>query len=204
MKLRFSPTSPYVRKVLVAAHEVGLANKIEKVETNVWDPNTDVASDNPLGKVPALITDSGVVLCDSPLICEYLDSLHGGAKLIPAEGADRWRVLNLAALGSGIMDAAVARVIETRMRPENLRWNDWLVRQKGKIGRALDALEIQAAAGMLDNPVNMAGIVAGCALGYLDFRFAEDGWRSGRKALDAWYATFAQRPSMTATQPPKQ
>ena len=204
MKLRFSPTSPYVRKVMVVAHEVGLADKVEKVETNVWDPNSDVASDNPLGKVPALVTDSGVVLCDSPLICEYLDSLHDGAKLIPAEGAERWRVLNLVALGNGIMDAAVARVIETRMRPENLRWNDWLMRQKGKIGRAADALEIQAAAGMLDGPVNLASIAAGCALGYLDLRFPEDGWRGGRKALETWYETFAQRPSMKATEPPKQ
>lgn len=203
MKLRYSPTSPYVRKVLVSAYEVDLADRIQKVETNVWDPNSDIATDNPLGKVPALVTDSGVVLCDSALICEYLDSLHQGQKLIPAEGADRYRVLNLAALGNGVMDAAVARVIEMRQRPEKLRWNDWLVRQKGKIGRALEALEIQAAGGTLNGPVHLGSVVAGCALGYLDLRFPEDGWRDGRKALAEWYEQFSLRPSMKATEPPK-
>ena len=202
MKLRYSPTSPYVRKVVVTAIETGLDDRIERIATDVWDPATDIAADNPLGKVPALTTDDGTVLCDSPTICDYLDSLHGGPKLIPAAGPARWRVLNLHALASGIMDATVARVVEHRARPEDKRFDGWLERQKFKIGRALDALDRQAAEGALDGPVTLGTIALGCALGYLDFRAPEDAWRDGRPALAAWYEAFARRPSMQATAPP--
>jgi len=202
MKLRYAPTSPYVRKVVVTAMEAGLDERIERTATNVWDPATDIADDNPLGKVPALTTDDGMVLCDSPLICEHLDSLNSGTPLIPVQGPARWQVLNLQALADGVMDSAVTQVVETKMRPEDLRWGDWLTRQKTKINRALDVLEKQAAAGDLDGPVNLGSIAVACALGYLDFRFAEDDWHSGRPALSAWYEGFAQRPSMQATQPP--
>ena len=202
MKLRYSPTSPYVRKVAVAALETGLDGRIERIETDVWNPATDIAEDNPLGKVPALVTDEGMVLCDSPTICDYLDSLHGGPRLIPAEGPARWQVLNLHALASGVMDAAVARVVEQRARPDHLRFDGWLERQKLKTGRALDALDKQAAGGALDGPVTLGTIALGCALGYLDLRFSEDAWREGRPALEAWYEAFGQRPSMQATVPP--
>lgn len=202
MKLRYSPTSPYVRKVMVTAMEAGLDDRIERVETDVWSPDTDIAEDNPLGKVPALVADDGTVFCDSPTICDYLDSLHGGPRLIPAEGPARWQALNLHALASGVMDAAVARVVESRARPEALRYDGWLERQKGKIGRALDSLDQQAAGGALDGPVTIGTITVGCALGYLDLRFAADAWRDGRPALDAWYGAFSRRPAMQATVPP--
>ena len=202
MKLRYSPTSPYVRKVVVTAIEAGLDDRIERIETDVWDPSTDIAEDNPLGKVPALTTDEGMVLCDSPTICQYLDSLHDGPRLIPAEGPGRWHVLDLHALANGIMDAAVARVVEHRARPEHLRFDGWLQRQKLKIDRALDALDKQAAEGALDGPVTLGTITLGCALGYLDLRFPEDAWRDGHPALAAWYETFSRRPSMQATVPP--
>ena len=202
MKLRYAPTSPYVRKVVVTAMEAGLDDQVEKIETNVWDPATDIAEDNPLGKIPALTTDDGTVLCDSPLICEHLDSLNGGAPLIPAEGPERWRTLNLQALADGIMDSAVSRNIEIRIRPEEFRWDGWHTRQKAKVEGALGVLEKQAAAGKLDGPVNLGSIAVGCALGYLDLRFAADDWRSGNPALSAWYEGFAQRPSMQATVPP--
>jgi glutathione S-transferase len=202
MKLRYSPTSPYVRKVVVAAIETGLDPRIERISTDVWDPETDIAVDNPLGKVPALTTDDGLVLCDSPTICDYLDSLHDGPKLVPAEGPGRWRVLNLQALAGGVMDAAVARMVEQRARPAHLRFDGWLERQTLKIDRALDALETQAAAGALDGPVDLGTITLGCALGYLDLRFPGDAWRDGRPALAAWYEAFGRRPAMRATAPP--
>ncbi len=202
MKLRYSPTSPYVRKVMVTAMEAGLDDRIERVETDVWSPGTDIAEDNPLGKVPALVADDGTVFCDSPTICDYLDSLHGGPRLIPAEGPARWQALNLHALASGVMDAAVARVVESRARPEDLRYDGWLERQKGKIGRALDVLEQQAAGGALDGPVTIGTITLGCALGYLDLRFSGDTWRDGHPALASWFGAFSQRPSMQATVPP--
>jgi len=202
MKLRYAATSPYVRKVVVAAAECGLAERLERIETNVWDPDTDIAADNPLGKVPTLITDDGLALCDSPVICEYLDSLHAGAKLIPPEGAARWDVLNRAALAQGMMDASIARVMEIRIRPEQYRWPGLLERQKAKSDAVLKTLEAEAAAGRLEG-VNLGTIAVGCALGYLDLRFAEENWRGGHPALAAWYENFAKRPSMQASDPTK-
>ena len=130
MKLRYSPTSPFVRKVMVALHETGQMDKVELVTTDVWDPATDIATHNPMGKVPALVADDGTAYVESSMICEYLDSLHGGAKLYPASGPNRWRVLRLQALSDGIIGAAVDRIIETR-RPEDKQWSGWHQRRQG-------------------------------------------------------------------------
>jgi glutathione S-transferase len=199
MKLRNSTTSPYVRKVSVTALELGLDGRIEPIPTNTMDPKSDHAADNPLGKVPALITDDGERLYDSPVICEYLDSLHDGARIFPPAGEARWRALRLQALADGILDAAILKMLETRRRPEALRWDGWIKLQGGKIGRALDQLEREAEA--LAGPLTIAQIAAGCALGYLDFRFPGEAWRATRPALAAWYEGFAQRPSMRQTGP---
>jgi len=197
LKLRYSPTSPYVRKVLITALETGQESVIKRVPTNPWDPDTDLPKDNPLGKVPALIIEGGLTLFDSPVICEYLCS-RVGAPLLPPGGLARWRVLRLQALGDGILDAAVARLLETR-RPAGIQKPDWIERQKSTIARALDSLE-EAAAGWGDE-VTLGQITAGAALGYVDFRFGEDRWRSSRPVLAAWYETFATRPSMKETVP---
>ena len=212
MKLRYSPTSPYVRKVSVTAIELGLAGRIERILTNTQDRDSGIAEHNPLGKVPALILDDGGVLYDSPVICEYLDSLHDGAKLFPAEGAARWTALRQQALADGILDAAILCMIETLRRPEPLRWQGWIDHQTGKVLCALDQLEAEASgpetsesgasgSGTLAGPLTIGRIAAGCALGYLDFRFPELGWRDGRAGLAAWYAVFAQRPAMQETVP---
>jgi glutathione S-transferase len=202
MKLRYSPTSPYVRKVSVTAIELGLAGRIERILTNTQDRDSGIAEHNPLGKVPALILDDGGVLYDSPVICEYLDSLHDGAKLFPAKGAARWTALRQQALADGILDAAILCMIETLRRPEPLRWQGWIDHQTGKVRRALDQLEAEASgSGTLAGPLTIGRIAAGCALGYLDFRFPDLGWRDGRAALAAWYADFAQRPAMQETVP---
>ncbi len=199
MKLRYSPTSPYVRKVCVVASEHGLDGRIERIPTDTRDPESDLSSVNPLGKVPALILDSGEAIVDSPVICEYLDSLPGGTPLIPAAGAARWTALRQQALADGILDAAILRLIETARRPEELRWPGWIELQHGKIMRTLDALETQAAA--LGGALTLGQIAIGCALGYLDFRFPADNWRVGRPGLAAWYEGFAKRPSMMASAP---
>ncbi len=199
MKLRYSTTSPYVRKVSVTALELGLDGRIERVPTNTMDPKSDHAADNPLGKVPALITDDGEKLYDSPVICEYLDSLHGGDPLFPAAGAARWRALRLQALADGILDAAILKMLETRRRPEALRWDGWIKLQNGKIGCALDQLEAEAEA--LAGPLTIGQIAVGCALGYLDFRFSDEPWRARHPALAAWYEGFSERPSMRQTEP---
>ncbi|MFQ5775849.1 MAG: glutathione S-transferase [Kiloniellaceae bacterium] len=199
MKLRYSTTSPYVRKVSVASIELGLAARIERIPTDTRDPNSGLSDHNPLGKVPALILDDGDVLYDSPVVCEYLDSLHDGPKLFPPAGPERWRALRQQALGDGILDAAILRMLETVRRPAERRWQDWIDLQSGKVSRALDRLESEVAE--LDGPLTIGRITIGCALGYLDFRFADEDWRATRPKLAAWYEDFAARPSMRETVP---
>ena len=199
MKLRYSPTSPYVRKVTVLAIESGLDGRIERVPTDTADPTDDLPRVNPLGKVPALITDNGKALYDSPVICEYLDSLHGGAKVFPPSGEARWLALRLQAEGDGILDAALLAMIETKRRPQELRWDGWVQRQMDKIARSLDSLEKEAA--VLEGPLTIGNITVGCALGYLDLRFADLGWRKTRPTLAAWFEKISQRPSFQATVP---
>jgi glutathione S-transferase len=198
MKLRYSPTSPYVRKVLVTALETGLESRIERITTDPWSVDVGLLHENPLSKVPTLVADDGLVLYDSPVICEYLDGLHRGRPLIPG-GAGRWTVLRLQALGDGILDAAVLLRLEA-MRPEQERSEHWQVVQQTTVDRGLDALEVEVA----DWPVepDLGQITAACALGYLDFRFAERNWRASHAKLAEWYAAFAQRPSVDATRPP--
>lgn len=197
MKLRFAPPSPYVRKAAVVAAELGLEDRIEHIPTNVWAPDTDIGESNPLGKVPTLVLDNGSVLYDSPVVCEYLDSIAGGG-LFPTPGPARWDALRLQATGDGILDAAVLRLLESR-RPESQRSPDWMARQKRVIDRALELLEGEA--GAWGDRLDIGVITVGCALGYLDFRFPDDDWRSGHPTLAGWYETFSQRPSMQATVP---
>jgi len=198
MKLRYSPTSPYVRKVVVTAIELGLDERIERILTNTRDPNSGLKRDNPLSKVPALILDDGAVLYDSPVICDYLASLSPTTTLLPPAGPERWTALRRQALADGILDAAILAMLESR-RPDGERSPAFAKAQKGKITAALDALEGEAAT--LAGEVTIGAIAVGCALGYLDFRFPDDDWRRDRPALAAWYATFAERPSMVASVP---
>jgi glutathione S-transferase len=201
MKLRYSPASPYVRKCLALAHEAGLAGRIDLVPTVTADPCSGLANDNPLGKIPALATDDGQVLFDSPVICEYLDSLHGGGKFLPPAGSARWTALRRQALADGLLDAALLRRYESA-RPADEQSPGWHDKQKAVITRALDALEAEAdRLGDPADPVDIGRIAVGCALGYLDFRFAADAWREGRPKLARWYEGFAKRPSMAATVP---
>lgn len=198
MKLRHSVTSPFARKAEVAAHELGLAGRVERVPTNAWDPRSDLGQLNPLGKIPALVADDGTVLYDSPVICEYLDSLAGGGRLFPPGGPDRWTALKRQALADGLMDAAVSARLESQ-RPAGEKSEKWIERQRTAMGRALDALEADAAS--FGDGVTIGHVAIGCALGYLDFRFAGDDWRNGRPQLAGWYDAFAKRPSMVATVP---
>ena len=198
MKLRYSPTSPYVRKVSVVAIETGLDDRIERIRTDPWAEDTDLGDDNPLGKVPALITDGGEVLFDSGLICEYLDSLHDGRTLFPAAGGARWRALRLMALADGTTEAARLRLVQLR-RPEEERSPWWMERQAMITERGLDALEDGAAD--LDDDLTIGHVALGCLLGWLDLRFPDADWRHARPRLATWYADFSQRPSMRQTVP---
>jgi len=201
MKLYFNPASPFVRKVRVVARETGLDRKIEEISTAVSpvQPNADLGKANPLSKIPALVTDDGAALFDSPVICEYLDSLHSGRKLFPAAGPARWTALKLQAVGDGILDAGILCRYELVMRPKELHWQDWIAGQKAKWHAGLDLLEREA--GSLDGELTIGGITVGCALGWLDFRWSDDDWRKGRPRLKQWYEKFAKRPAMQATMP---
>jgi glutathione S-transferase len=202
MKLRFAAASPFVRKVVVAALETGLSERIERVSTTVSPvkPNEEVARENPLVKVPSLTTDDGLVLYDSPVICEYLDTLHDGAKLFPPVGRERWVALRQQALADGLMEAAILVRYE-RLRPEEMRWQDWVDSQMRRVRGALAALEIEVGEGGLQGPLTIGQITVGCAVGYLDFRFASEEWRLRHRRLAAWFEGFNQRKSMQLTQP---
>jgi glutathione S-transferase len=201
MKLHTNQATPFGRKVLVLAEEVGLAGKLEVLNEQLTPvtPNAAVIADNPLGKIPCLVIDDGTALYDSRVICEYLDTLHDGPRMFPSGGMERWTALRLQALGDGMLDAGVLTRYETFLRPEKLRWADWIDNQLLKIGRALDSLEKEAAT--LAGRIDIGAIAVGCALGYLDFRFESLGWRNGRPALARWYEAMAARPSMIATRP---
>ena len=194
MKLTLSPASPFVRKVRVLIHEAGAQDAVEMVDVSTTPMATDpaVAAANPLGKIPALIREDGTALYDSRVICRYLDDRLGAGLY----GGDVWDVLRREALGDGIMEAAVLTVYEARFRDEAARSADWIGAQKGKIARALDALEAEGP----DGPVDMGRLGLACALGYLEFRKVLD-WRPGRPALAAFAEAWDARPSLAATRP---
>jgi len=201
MKLWYSPPSPFARKVRVVAIELGLAGRIELVLTPVVpiEPNPALVPQNPLVKLPTLEAEDGSVLYDSRTICEYLDGLAGGGRLFPASGPARWDALRRQALGDGIMDAGILRRYELVLRPEALRWAEWLRGQQAKIDHALDAGERDAA--QWRDAFDIGHVTLACALGWLDFRFGEFDWRDQRPALAAWYARAAKRPSLVQTVP---
>lgn len=201
MQLIHAPASPFARKVRVLASETGLLSRLELLDTAVLPVtlNEQVNQNNPLGKVPVLITDDGQALFDSRVICEYLDSLHELPKLFPDEAPARWATLRLAALADGLMEAALLVRYERAVRPAVQQWEAWVEGQLGKIQRALQALETHA--GELYGPLSIAHITVGCALGYLDFRFAELEWRRDAPALAAFQRAFAARQSMQTTTP---
>lgn len=199
MKLYYNPASPYVRKVRVLALETGLMDDIELASVSLTPTGPDAAlcTDNPIGKIPTLVRGDGGALYDSRVICEYLDSLHGGNPMFPVEGETRWTAVRRQALADGILDAAVGTRYETFLRPEALRWGDWVDAQMTKVRRSLDALEGEE----LGDTVDIGTISIACALGYLDFRYPDEGWRESRPKLAAWYESFAARPSMSETRP---
>ncbi len=200
MKLLYSATSPFVRKVWVTALELGLAASIERIPTNPLKREDVESSPNPLGKVPCLETDDGETLYDSTVICEYLDTLAGGGRLIPPVGPARWTALRREALGNGILEAGVLRVVEG-MRKEERRSQGWIAHQAAAIHRALDALEGEAdrLSPSLGRSVTIGEITIGIALAFLDFRFPAENWRDCRPKLADWFESVKTRRSMQET-----
>ena len=199
MKLYWSPRSPFVRKVLVCAHELGITERIEKVYAlvSMTRTNPDVMQVNPVGRIPALVADDGMVLYDSHVICEYLDALHGGSRLFPKDLPRRWDVLRRLALGDGMLETLVLWRSE-QTRPSAQQSSATLSAFEQKAASALAALENDTAP---RHDVDIGDIAIGCALGYLDFRYSRLGWRARAPRRAAWFETFNARPSMQQTLP---
>lgn len=195
LKLYWSPVSPYVRKAMIAAHELGVADRLETIATTPESIVADVAADNPLCQIPTLVLADGSQIYDSLAIIDYLNAEAGGT-LIPARGAERWSALTRHALGQGLIDAANRRRTEER-RPAGEQSPDALAKLRATVERALDALERSPPP---DAP-DIGGIAAAAGLGYLDLRFPAEPWRPGRPRLAAWFEVFGRRPSMVATAP---
>ena len=199
MKLFWSSRSPFVRKVMVFAHECGLVGRIECERTVVamTRPNAELLKINPTGKIPTLLLDDGTALYDSTVICEYLDGLHDGAKLFPPAGPARWTALRRHALGSNLLDNLMLWRNEI-LRPAAQQSPETLAAFELKVRNAITALDREADA-LTSYPVSIGHVAIACALSYADFRFAELGWRSSNLRIARWHDTFALRPSMTAT-----
>lgn len=185
---------------MVCAGELGLSDRIERLPAAAHPINRDlsIVAFNPLGQVPTFQTDDGEALYDSRVICEYLDALADGKRLIPT-GQQRWRVLRDQALADGLLDAALAARYELTIRPNEYQWDEWLKCKYIRMNAALDSLDDHA--GEIGDRVDLGTISIGCALGYLDFRFPDFGWRANRDQLAQWYEAFEMRPSMVATRP---
>ena len=198
MRLYYTATSPFVRKVMVLAHETGTTLETTFLRPAPVATDETLSKENPLSKIPVLVTPLGP-LYDSPVICEYLDGIHGGRRLIPDTGPARFRVLRLQALCDGILDAAIVVFYERLHRPKELVWQPWLDGHKQKVVQGLDALEREVA--RFEQAIDLGQLCAAVTLGWLEFRDAVGEVRAGRPNLFRWYDAFRQRPSMKATEP---
>jgi glutathione S-transferase len=195
LTLRYSPASPYARKVRIAADILGLTDRIQISSADTADPNDPLRTQNPLGKIPTLLMEHGFALYDSRVIVEYLDHLAGGGKLFPSDPAHRFLTLRLQALGDGVCDAALLLRVEETLRAENARSATWIELQQDKIDRAIATLDAAPPSG----PVCIGHIAVACALGYLDLRFG-GAWRARAPKLVAWLEEFEKAtPAFVAT-----
>jgi glutathione S-transferase len=200
MKLHWSPRSPFVRKVMIVAHELGLTDRLQTVRTVVGGttPHLELMRENPLGKIPTLVLEDGTTIYDSPVVCEYLDTLHAGPRLFP-DWPDRLVAMRRLALGDGLLDIALAWLGE-RFRPPEKQSEPHMALWQAKIRSCVDALETEADA-LAASRFTIGHIAIGIALSYLDFRFQDLSWRDGHPRLAAWHATFDARPSVLANPP---
>ena len=200
LTLHWSPRSPFVRKVMVAAHELGLADRLHLTRTVVKmsEPNPHIMADNPLGRIPTLVREDGLVLVDSEVICEYFDSLSGGGKLLPLAGDDRWRELSRHAAATGILEILILWRNE-RDKPAVRQTPEWLSAFETKVRASLTRFEHDLRP-LPKRPLSLSCIALGCTLSYLDFRFDDFEWRSAYPALKDWHTAFRSRPSAIATE----
>jgi glutathione S-transferase len=199
MKLHWSPRSPFVRKVMIVAHELGLTDRLTSVRTvaATTKPHLALMEDNPLSKIPTLVLDDGTVLYDSRVICEYLDGLHGGHMFFPADIKARMAALRRQALGDGALDfLLLLRNERERAHPSDVHLSAYTTKKQSVL-KALD----DEAADLASTPFNIGHVAIGTALSYLDFRYANEDWRTPHPRIAEWHKQFAARPSVRATEP---
>lgn len=197
MYIFYSPASPFVRKCLVTADELGCYDKITLMDCNAHPVNRDqtIIQKNPLGQVPTLVTEQEDSLFDSKVICEYLNQKQNGHLF--GNDTNKWQILKEHAIADGIMTTAVLLRIEKTMRPAELEWTDLSQGHADKIETSLRYFENHPE--NLDSPINIVQITLACALTYIDFRLPQLAWRERFHRLDEWLAKFNQRPSMQKT-----
>lgn len=185
---------------MVAAHELGLADRLHLIRTVVkmTEPNSAIMADNPLGRIPTLVREDGLALVDSQVISEYLDGLAGGGKLLPLTGDERWVELSRHAAATGILEILILWRNE-RDKPEARRTLEWLTAFETKVRASLTRFERDLRP-LPDGPLSLSCIALGCVLSYLDFRFGDFDWRAEYPALAKWHVGFRMRPSVIATE----
>lgn len=201
MRLRYTTNSPFARKVRVLAHELGIADSIELVSTALRTEDPGFWADNPVAKVPVLITEGGLRLSDSNVICEYLEATRGGGRLLAASGAPRWQALTLVSLADAVVEAAIQARIE-KARPPEQQQGARIEQEMARLGRGLDAIQDAVRGDLPGEPVfALSGIAIACALGWLELRMGADVVFGSRPELARWWALAQARPSMLATRP---
>ena len=197
MKLRWSPTSPFVRKVVVLMKEMGIEDAIEKEKSNPLSREDRAATPNPLGKIPCLVTDDGQPVFDSPVIMEYLDTVFDGPEMLPRSGDARWTVLRRQATADGMIDSMVACFVESLKKPER-QSAGILAHNKSIVFKGIAALEQEAAS--FGETVGVGTISVAVALSFADQTFPDDDWRADNPSLATWFDMFNRRPSMIETE----
>lgn len=198
-KLFYSPTSPYARKARIVLRETGLVGTVDEIIAQIRTPENELLRYGPTGKVPALLTDDGLLLTESAIVCAYLDEMHDGPRLHPSDAAVRWQAAAVEGLSTALLDSLALRTRELR-RPAGERSPGFPEYEAERCRRCYDALA--EAADWLQGPLTIAHVTTGATLGHADLRQPEDDWRKGRHALAKWFEAFSERPSMTATRPP--
>jgi glutathione S-transferase len=206
MTLFRTPASPFVRKVVVTILELGIADRVAEIQTrwpHRWATETvpfapDFAAATPVGRIPALVTEEGMRLTDSQVICEYLNAEYGAHRLLPPEGPARWRMMEAVAIANACLEAQILRRAETLRHPPE-RSEAFIAKMQARGLRCFAALD-----GMIDRfgpEPDLARIATACACGFVDWRYGHDAWRDAAPRLGAWYEGFRERPSMRATEP---
>lgn len=198
LTLHWSPKSPYVRKVMICAHELGLVDRLALVRSvaAMLKPNPAIMAANPLSKIPTLVREDGSTLFDSVVICEYLNHLAHGP-LFPGDGEPRWQALRWHALGDGLLDALI---LWRNERERDVPLQQLIDAFDTKVRATLQLLDGEAQA-LAAAPFSIGTLTVGCALGYADYRFGALGWRDIAPRLAQWAEGLFQRPSFQATEP---